>query len=103
MIARVWRCIAANDKVSDYTAHFEHAVLPELRELQGFEAYYVLQRALDDGVELTVMTMWESMDAVRKFAGDDPEMAVVAPAAQSVLRSFDVRVTHHEVLRQGTH
>jgi heme-degrading monooxygenase HmoA len=97
MIARVWHCIAADsDKVADYVAHFEHAVLPELKQIAGYQEAYILRRQLADGVELTVMTLWESMDAIRKFAGENAETAVVAPAAQAVLRSFDTTVTHFE-------
>lgn len=98
MIARLWRCIAAAEKVPDYMAHFEQAVLPEIKQIEGFQQAYILRRTLeDDGVELTVVTMWESFDAIRAFAGDNIERAVVAPEAQAVLRSFDPTVTHYEV------
>ena len=42
----------------------------------------------------------DSMEAIRKFAGDDPERAVVEPAARAVLLAFDERVRHYEVLHQ---
>jgi heme-degrading monooxygenase HmoA len=98
MIARVWRCTAAGDKAAHYIEHFNHGVLPELRQIDGYKGAYLLRRELDDGVEITVMTLWESMDTIRKFAGENVETAVVAPAAQAVLRSFDKTVTHHEIV-----
>lgn len=97
MIARLWLCTAAREKAADYIDHFQHGVLPELRQIDGYKGAYILRRELDDGVELTVMTLWESMDTIRKFAGETVEMAVVAPAAQAVLRTFDTTVTHYEI------
>ena len=44
------------------------------------------------------MTLWESMDAIRQFAGEQVDQAVVEPEARAVLRSFDTTVSHHEVL-----
>jgi len=102
MIARVWRGSAANDKANDYAEHLQRAVFPELCRIDGYRGAYVLRRGLDDGVEFTVLTLWESMDAIRQFAGEDAETAVVAPAAQAILRAFDSTVTHYEVvLHQG--
>jgi heme-degrading monooxygenase HmoA len=98
MIARVWRCTGSRDKAADYLAHFEHSVAEELNSIDGYRGAYVLRRDLDDGVELTVQTLWESIDAIRAFAGEQIEQAVVAPAAQTVLRSYDLTVTHYEVL-----
>lgn len=97
MIARIWRCIATADNVPRYIEHFEGAVLEELNALAGFETATILRREVETGVELTVMTFWASMDAIRRFAGEDAERAVVAPQAQAVLRSFDTTVTHYEV------
>ncbi len=98
MIARIWKCIATTENVPHYVDHFNHSVFPELKQLNGFHDAYVLKRPVEDAFELTVMTLWESLDAIRAFAGDTLETAVVEPAAQAVLRSFDKTVTHHEVL-----
>ena len=98
MIARVWRCTAANDKAADYIEHFNHGVLPELRQIDGYKGAYILRRELNDGVELTVVTLWQSMDSIRKFAGENVETAVVASGAQAVLRTFDQTVIHHEIV-----
>lgn len=98
MIARLWHGIALSENVPAYMQHFNASVLPELREISGFQEAYVMQRPVDDAIELTVVTLWESMDAIRSFAGDNPETAVVEPAAQAVLQTYDTRVTHYEVV-----
>jgi heme-degrading monooxygenase HmoA len=97
MISRLWRCTATPDNTSRYLDHFQHAVLPELRQLEGFRSGYVFRRNAGDAVEITVMTLWNSMEAIRRFAGDNVDTAVVAPEAQAILLSFDTTVTHSEV------
>jgi heme-degrading monooxygenase HmoA len=103
MIARVWRASAASEKVADYVRHFQHSVLPELTQIPGYRGFHIMRRDMGDAIEITVMTLWESMDAIRRFAGADVEQAVVEPAAQAVLRSFDTRVSHHEIILSGEH
>jgi heme-degrading monooxygenase HmoA len=98
MIAREWRCIAWSENVARYLAHFEESVLPELRELEGFQEARILRRSIDDSVEITVITFWDSMDAIRRFAGTQVDQAVVEPNAQAVLKSFDTTVIHYDVL-----
>ncbi len=102
MIARVWRGVASPEDATYYIAHFNRNVLPELKCLSGFETAYIFQHPMNDGIELTVMTLWQSLDAIRSFAGEDYETAVVAPTAQAVLLSFDKHVTHYEVIMKGS-
>jgi len=97
MIARLWRAFAARERANDYVEHFQRSVFPELIHIDGYRGAYVMQRDLNDGVEIMVMTLWESMDAIRKFAGKNAEAAVVEPAAQALLRAYDATVTHYEI------
>jgi heme-degrading monooxygenase HmoA len=98
MIARVWRGVAVAEKAKNYIEHLQGSVLPELYQIKGFRGAYVLRRGLDAGVEFTVQTLWESMDAIRKFAGENVEAAVVAPAAQPLFREYDSTATHYEIV-----
>jgi heme-degrading monooxygenase HmoA len=97
MIVRVWRAIAAPGNAPAYREHLERAVLPQLRTLPGFIGITLMQCERDDRIELVVSSRWESMVAVRAFAGSNPERAVVEPAARSVLIGFDHAVSHYEV------
>jgi heme-degrading monooxygenase HmoA len=54
---------------------------------------------LDTGVEFVVITLWDSMQAVRAFAGDTPDVAVIEPAARAVLAAFDQFVRHYTVIK----
>jgi heme-degrading monooxygenase HmoA len=57
----------------------------------------LLERPSRDTVEITVLTFWKSLDAIRGFAGTDLEEAVVADEAAALLTQFDRRVRHYEV------
>ena len=98
MIVRQWRGLAKKDKEVKYIAHFHEEVLPTLRQLAGFRGVTVLRREIEDGIEVTVLTRWNSLDAVKSFAGENAEVAVVAEAAQPCFSSYDKTVSHHEVL-----
>ena len=98
MIIREWRGHASLDKADAYPQFFRDNVLPQLRRLSGFLGVHFNRRRLADRVEFLVLTRWQSMDAIREFAGPDAETAVVEPAAKSVLLDFDTRVQHYEVL-----
>jgi heme-degrading monooxygenase HmoA len=97
MIARVWRGWAVAMKAEDYQRHYETDVAEHLRQVPGFRGARLLRR--DDGGEVlfTSITYFTSMDDVRAFAGEDPELAVVEEAARRALAHWDERVAHHEV------
>lgn len=98
MIARMWRGSALPEKADDYVKHLEMSVLPELREIDGFQGIQLMRKDSSETVEFIVLTFWESMNAIRKFAGEDAEVAVVAPAAPPFFREYDQKVKHFEVV-----
>ena len=101
MIVRIWRGTAALSEPSAYPEHFRGAVLPALRGIAGFRGASLLRQDRPGEIEFMVLTRWESMDAIRAFAGDDPEQAVVEPAAVAALIRFDGRVHHYTVVEEG--
>ena len=68
-----------------------------MRKLPGFLGLELCEAPRGDQVELLVVSRWQSMDAVRAFAGADPDRAVVEPGAKAVLAEYDDFVTHYEV------
>ncbi len=98
MIARMWRGFAFSKKAEEYVKHLQMSVLPELRQIDGFKEIYLMRRDISEEVEFIVITFWESMDAIHKFAGEDAEIAVVAPAARPFFREYDSMVKHFEVV-----
>jgi heme-degrading monooxygenase HmoA len=97
VIARIWRGWAPQATADDYQRHFESEVSGHLRTVEGFRDARLLRR--DDGPEVmfTALTFFTSLDAVRRFAGQDYERAVVEDAARRALSHWDEVVTHHEV------
>jgi GNAT superfamily N-acetyltransferase/heme-degrading monooxygenase HmoA len=97
VIVRVWRARASKDKATDYLQHAAARVFPQLRQLPGHKGALLLTKERDADVELQVLTFWDSMEAVRGFAGTSPDVAIVEPDAQAVLLEYDRSVVHYQV------
>jgi len=97
VIARLWSAKATEPGSKAYLDHFNHAVLPELRKLDGYAGSTVLTRVTNGEVEILVATVWRSLQAIRDFAGVDLERAVVATEAACILTDYDRRVRHFDV------
>jgi mannose-6-phosphate isomerase-like protein (cupin superfamily) len=99
VIARRWRGWADGPANADaYAAHFERSVRPQLQDADGFvDATVERFEGADGRVEIVVVTRWDSAEAVRGFAGEDVDVAVVEPEARAVLVDYDERVRHIEL------
>lgn len=100
MIARIWRGWAPAATADDYQRHYESEVDEHLRAVGGFRGARLLRQQDGQEVMFTSITFFASLDAVRGFAGDDYEQAVVADAARQALNRWDERVSHHEVVAE---
>jgi heme-degrading monooxygenase HmoA len=98
MIVRAWNGYASVRNADAYPKHLLETVRPRLERLAGFRGLYLLRRAGRDEVQYQVLTLWDSMQAIRAFAGDQPSQAVVEPEAQEALVRFDSQVSHFDVL-----
>jgi len=97
MIVRMWSGQTAPDGAPTYLRHVTEDVSPALARIDGFFGARVLRRDVGSRVEFVVVTHWRSISDIRAFAGDDVEIAVVAPQARAVLLDFDSTVRHFEV------
>lgn len=98
MIARYWRGLARAERAGDYEAHLRRETFPSLARMRGFVDASILKRPAGRGVEFLVVTRWQSLDAIRQFAGDDLEAAVVPADVEPMLIEYDRRVAHYEVV-----
>jgi heme-degrading monooxygenase HmoA len=96
MITRFWRGWTSQENASAYETLLRTTVLPGIHRIAGYRGAWLLRRDVPEGVEFVTLTLWETLDAVRSFAGDDPELAVVPPAARQLLARFDERSVHYE-------
>ena len=96
MITRVWRGWASPGNADAYEELLRTKILPELRRIEGHRGALVLRRASDEGVEFVVVNHFDSLEAVREFAGPDYELAVISPEAEALLTCGDERALHYE-------
>ena len=97
MIVRSWRARASRDKAALYGEHTRSRVFPEIAKIAGHQGALLLCRDGDTDVEIVVLTLWSSMQAVEAFAGGTPDLAVVEPEAQAVLLDYERTVQHYEL------
>lgn len=98
MITRVWRGWTAAADADVYQQHFRGEVREHLGQIDGFVSAQLWRHEDTDEVEFVAVTTFESLAAIGAFAGADPEQAVVEPAARRVLRRFDERCRHYEIV-----
>ena len=97
MIARLWGGSATIGNADAYHRHFTTQVAPHLKEIAGHRGAYLLRRQAEGHVEFLAVTLWDSLETVKAFAGPKPETAIVEPAARAVLTAFDEVARHYEV------
>lgn len=98
MVVRSWRGYGSVASPEAYPTHLLEDVHPKLGRLPGFRGLYLLRRSCAEEIEFLVLTLWDSMESIRAFAGPDPEQAVVEPAARAALLRYDTQVSHYEVI-----
>ena len=98
MIARTWRGSVRSPDADGYAAYMRKTGIPGYTATSGNRGVWMLRRQIErDRVEFVMFTLWDSMDAVRAFAGEDPERAVFYPEDDRFLVERDETVTHFEI------
>jgi heme-degrading monooxygenase HmoA len=98
MICRQWRGLARSEAAMAYQHHLRAHTFPAIREIDGFVDAAVLRRSVANGVEFLVVTRWKTMGAIEKFAGADPNIAVVPANVREMMLEYDEKVRHYEVV-----
>lgn len=99
MIARLWHGWAPRDSADAYEEFLRTKFLPTIDRIAGYKGAQVFRRD-DEGVEVEFVTTtyFDSIGAIRAFAGNDYEVANVAPEARRLLTRFDQRCRHYTVV-----
>ena len=99
MIGRIWHGWTTPGNADAYESLLRHEILLGIqdRQIAGFRGIQLLRRSLDTEVEFVTIMEFDSIDAVRAFAGEDYEIAVVPPQARALLSRFDERSQHYEI------
>src|SRR5687768_9396591 len=97
MIARIWVGVTPASKSDAYLQYLHKTGLADYASVPGHRATYVLRRIEDDRATFTIITHWDSMDAIKAFAGDNPEIAKYYPEDDDFLLFRNRNVEHHEL------
>lgn len=99
MIGRIWHGWTTPDNADIYEALLKEEIFVGIANqgIRGFNSIQLLRRDVGAEVEFVTIMVFESLDAVREFAGEDYELAVVPPKARAVLSRFDERSQHYEI------
>ena len=96
MIARTWRGVTPAAKAEAYLAYLEQTGVRACRATPGNRGVLVLRRVADGKAEFLFVSLWESVEAIRAFAGPEIERAVYYPEDAAYLLEMEPRVTHYE-------
>jgi heme-degrading monooxygenase HmoA len=96
MISRIWHGWTTKANAGAYENLLRQEVLPGVHRVQGFKGAQLLRRDDGDEVEFVTITLFDSVEAVKEFAGKDYEVAVVPVHARKLLAHFDARSVHYE-------
>jgi heme-degrading monooxygenase HmoA len=100
VIARVWHGWTTRGNAAAYEDLLRSEILPGIarRGIRGLTGEHLLRREDGEEIEFVTILWFESMEAVREFAGEDYETAVVPEKARRLLARFDARSQHYETV-----
>jgi hypothetical protein len=99
MISRIWRGWTSKDNANAYDVLLRNEIFPEIlgRNIIGLRRIELFRAPDADEVEFVTVMWFETMAAIKAFAGDDYEVAVVPEKARALLKRFDARSRHYSV------
>jgi hypothetical protein len=99
MISRIWHGWTTSAKADAYESLLKSEIFIGIqnRRIAGYRGIQLFRRNLNDEVEFVTVMWFDAIDAIRAFAGEDYEAAVVPPKARELLLRFDARSQHYEV------
>jgi heme-degrading monooxygenase HmoA len=100
MIARFWRGVTPKSKADEYLAYLEATGLKEYRGTEGNRGVYVFRRIEKDRAIFLLLSLWDSYEAIKKFAGPDFEKAVYYPEDKKFLFELEPNVVHYDIVVQ---
>ena len=99
MISRIWHGWTKREDADKYEKLLRADILPGIHRIRGYTGAYLMRRDAPNGeVEFVTITQFTDFNAVKAFAGEDYERAVIAPGAAPFLTHYDERSAHYETL-----
>lgn len=98
MIARIWHGYTKPEDADAYEAMLKPELLPGISQVGGFQGSHLLRREMGNEVEFVTIMLWDSIDAIRAFAGLDYETSVVPEERRKYLSRHDAKSAHYQVV-----
>ena len=98
MIARIWHGITSGSKAEDYVEFLKKTGVRDYRGTEGNLGVHVLRRMEGNRAHFLTLTFWESVEAIKRFAGEEYEKARYYPEDKDYLLEFEEKVLHYEVM-----
>jgi heme-degrading monooxygenase HmoA len=98
MIARQWIGETVESDAETYGKYLEETGVREIRAVKGNQGVWLLRRVHEGKAEFIVISLWDSLESIKAFAGPDYRKAVYYPEDKKYLLALDPHVTHYEVL-----
>lgn len=104
MISRIWHGWTTPANADKYEALLREEIFVGIqnRHMRGFKGIQLLRRVVGQEVEFVTIMLFDSLEAVREFAGEDYQVAVVPDKARAVLSHFDKHSQHYEIVAERT-
>ncbi len=100
MIVRMWHGRVPAAKADAYAEFLRQRAIPDYRAVQGNLQVNILERREGDVAHFITLTYWDSLEAIKGFAGENVETAVYYPEDRDFLLEFEPNVVHYEVVGQ---
>ncbi len=97
MIARIWKGAVRRQDGDDYARYMRETGVAAYARTPGNQGVWMLRRDVGERTEFVMFTLWDSLEAVRAFAGDDYETAVFYPEDERFLVERELTATHYQV------
>jgi heme-degrading monooxygenase HmoA len=100
MIARIWSGAVRHADADEYAAYIRDTGFAEYGRTRGNRGAWLLRRDDDHRTEFIALSLWDSIDAIRAFAGEDIEAAVLYAEDERYLIDGASRTLHYDVVDQ---
>ena len=99
-ISRIWHGYTTHENADSYETLLRSEIFPHIqnRNITGFNSIQLLRRVINDETEFITIMQFNNIQAVKDFAGENYEKAVVPEAARKVLKRFDATSQHYEII-----
>lgn len=101
MIVRVWHGRTSTQDADEYTDFMKRRAAPDYSSVAGLKKLYFLRRNAEDAAHFLLVTIWDSMEAVKRFAGDQPEKAKYYPEDDAFLLEKEETSALYEIFLEN--